>query len=126
MKYKTQFTHREFKHDNEVNTQPSMTVPDQSLSVKELMERYAKGLPLEGEKVSYYHGEEFVPDLKKMDLSEIDDLKAQNAENIINMQKDIQAKRKSAAEKKQRELWEKEQKEKESTPPAASAGGDAK
>lgn len=57
--------------DDEVNTLPSMTIPDQSLSVREIMDRYAKGYPLEGERTPIYEGEENdLPDLKHMDLAE--------------------------------------------------------
>lgn len=36
-----------FPHTGEVNTLPSMTVPDQSLSVKEILYRFQEGLPLD-------------------------------------------------------------------------------
>lgn len=62
----------------------SQTIPDQTMSVSEIMNRYAKGLPLTGERVPIYHGdEEFVPDIKTLDLSEIEDLKIQ-AQNSID------------------------------------------
>lgn len=49
---------------------PSMTVPDQSMSVKEIMDRYSRGLPTAGHKVPIYEGETFMPDLKNMDLAD--------------------------------------------------------
>lgn len=57
----------------EINTLPSETVPDQSMSIPELIDRYVKGLPLTGEKVPVYDGEDDVPDFSKMDLSELED-----------------------------------------------------
>lgn len=64
----------------EVNTAPSMTVPDQSLTIREIMQRYARGIPLDSGRVPMYQeDDEFVPDLERMDLAEIeaylDDLK---------------------------------------------------
>lgn len=62
----------------------SQTIPDQTMSVSEIMNRYAKGLPLTGERVPVYHGdEEFVPDIKTLDLSEIEDMKIK-AQNSID------------------------------------------
>lgn len=70
-RFKTPWNASKFPHKGEVNTQPSKTVPDQTMSIKEIMERYARGLPIEAGKVPIYHGEEDeIPDLKRMDLSE--------------------------------------------------------
>lgn len=60
-----------FPKTYEINTKPSMTVPDQSMSVREIMTRYAKGLPLEGQKVAIWEGEESdMPDISRMDLAD--------------------------------------------------------
>lgn len=58
-----------FPSHGEVNTQPSLTVPDQSMSIQEILNRYARGLPLDGQRVPVYHGEDNIfPDPKYMDL----------------------------------------------------------
>lgn len=51
---------------------PSMAVPDQSMTVQEILKRYARGLPLGGAKVPTYEDEELegMPDVKHMDLAE--------------------------------------------------------
>lgn len=59
----------------ERNNGVSQTIPDQTMSVRELLERYARGLPISGAKQPVYHGEEYVPDLNRMDLAEIQELK---------------------------------------------------
>ena len=84
----------------ETNTEPSKTIPDQTLSITEILKRYASGLPLEGARVPIYNGDEAVPDTRKMDLSEIEDLKRSNQEHIQELQKDLQTKKttKSKAE----------------------------
>lgn len=49
----------------------SMTIPDQTMSIREIMKRFASGLPIDGEKVPIYDGEEdAMPDMSKMDLAE--------------------------------------------------------
>lgn len=54
-------------------TQPSQTVPDQTMSIPELIRRYAQGLPLGAPKVPMYtDGEDPMNGInfKKLDLSE--------------------------------------------------------
>lgn len=58
----------------EVNTLPSMTVPDQCLSIREILIRYAKGLPISASD-PLYDGEDadfddLLPDPARMDLEE--------------------------------------------------------
>lgn len=86
--FKTPWNKHEFPKDKgEVNTMPSQTVPDQTMSLKELLERYARGLPIDGDNFPVYNGDdEYLPDLKKMDLSEIADLK-EEVQNAIKEQK---------------------------------------
>lgn len=62
---------QEFAKRYEVIDKVSLTVPDQTLSIREIMKRFASGLPIDGEKVPIYDGEEDdMPDLSKMDLAE--------------------------------------------------------
>lgn len=54
----------------EVNTLPSQTIPDQSMSLRELLDRHARGLPLLGRE-PIYHGEDMeMPNLATLDLAE--------------------------------------------------------
>lgn len=74
---------RERKVKGETFTLPSKTIPDQTLSIQEIMRRYAAGLPLEGEKVPFYDGEEEdLPDVRKMDLAEVQEMREAIADNI--------------------------------------------
>jgi hypothetical protein len=76
----------------EVNNKPSLTVPDQTLSIPELMKRYANGLPLGSPLVPLYE-ENPEEDLlggrnwKTMDLSEkaVFVKEVQNEINEINL-----------------------------------------
>lgn len=57
-------------HHYETNGKPSMTVPNQAMTVRELIIRFASGIPLDAGKVPIYEGELDLPDLDKMDLIE--------------------------------------------------------
>jgi hypothetical protein len=59
--------------EGEKNHGVSKTIPDQSMSIPELIRRYSSGLPLGGSKVPIYTGEEDIlqgTDFNKLDLSE--------------------------------------------------------
>lgn len=58
------------KQTGEVNNKPSMTIPDQTMSIREILDRYARGLPIEAGKVPIYDGEEYSPDPRYMDLAD--------------------------------------------------------
>lgn len=60
----------------EINELPSETIPGQAMSIQELLRRHAAGLPLDGQRVPFYEGDEETedselqghPDLNTMDL----------------------------------------------------------
>ena len=87
--------------DMEVNTQVSCTVPDQSLSIREILIRYANGtisdISLNNELVY----SEDMPDLRGIDISELQQLKKEAQADV----KDIEAEllRRKAAQKDERE-----------------------
>ena len=75
----------------------SKTVPDQSMTLRELLIRYAKGLPLEGAKTPIWEGEEgFDVDPDKLDLAEREELAEKAREEL----KAINERVKDAVEKK--------------------------
>lgn len=111
MKFKTNYTAHEWPVKGEINTLPSKTVPDQSLSVKQIMERYAQGLPLEGVRTPVYLGEEFeFPDMERLDLTERQALIAEARERTELIRTELQNQEKQRMAKKVRELAEKKQK----------------
>lgn len=87
------------KYEGQKNEQPSMTIPDQTMSLREILTRYAKGLPIDGEKVPIWEGEEgFDIDPDKLDLAEREELaeKAREELKAINERiKDAVNKKKS-------------------------------
>lgn len=64
-------------HDGEVNNLPSETIPDETMSIREILDRYARGLPLNGMRTPLYQREpsfDDLPDPATMDLAERQEL----------------------------------------------------
>jgi len=66
---------RQFEQQVEKNSGISEAVPDQNMSIREIVERYARGLPINGNvKVPLYEYDEendqYMPDLSKMDKAD--------------------------------------------------------
>lgn len=60
---------------HEVNTLPSLTIPDQTLSVKDILDRHTRGLPFTNASTPVYNlddeGNELMPvDWQRLDISE--------------------------------------------------------
>lgn len=72
----------------EVNSQPSMTVPDQSLSIKEILDRHARGLPISGNiQIPVYDEEDDMPDIRTLDLAERQEMAQKYANELIELRK---------------------------------------
>jgi len=87
---------------SETNTLPSLTIPDQSMSISQILLQHSRGLSYDVGKVPVYEGEnvEFNPiDVKKMDLSERHEILQQHNQKVA----DIEAKLAEAKTKKERE-----------------------
>jgi len=84
----------------ESNNSPSLTVPDQSMSVMELIRRFGQGLPLTGLKTPLYEeeGDPETIDPRKMDLSEVEEeldrISERIAERKQKLNEDMAEKRK--------------------------------
>lgn len=78
----------------EFNSLPSLTVPDQSLSVQQLMARNAQGLSTFSGQVPMYalNDDEFdeLPDVKRLDLTELEELREQNERYIKEYRDNVQ------------------------------------
>lgn len=58
------------------NTAPSITHPDQALTVDEILRQHTKGIPFPSGKVELWEGDKsFFPDLQGLDLSEVQEIK---------------------------------------------------
>jgi len=83
MKVKNSLNAHLFDKNYKVFTQPSMTIPDQSMSIKTILERYARGLPVGGRLDEYYDEEDDLPNPLTLDLAERQEM-AELYKNEIN------------------------------------------
>jgi hypothetical protein len=94
MRIKTSMNAREFEKNYERNSKPSLTIPDQTMSIRTILERHSRGLPIDGMKVPIWEGEENdLPDWRTLDLSERQELAEhykQEIESIKNRQNNPQ------------------------------------
>lgn len=67
----------------EVNELPGKTIPEQSMSLREILKRYASGLPVTGQKVPVYEGEDLdAPDISRLDKIDREQLKNELREEL--------------------------------------------
>lgn len=71
MQFRTQYNRLQMSK-GEVITGPSQTIPDQTLTLQQILERYAKGLGFAGSGGAVYDEDEggHIPDFRTMDLTE--------------------------------------------------------
>lgn len=62
------FDHQQEK--GEVNNMPSETVPDQSMSIQEILLRHSRGLAINDARVPIFDEDNDLPDIRTLDLSE--------------------------------------------------------
>jgi hypothetical protein len=74
MKVKNSLNANTFEKKYKKFTLPSQTVPDQSMSIKTILERYARGLPVGGRLDEYYDEEDTLPNPLTLDLAERQEL----------------------------------------------------
>lgn len=85
MKIKTSTNSKEFINNYEVNTKPSLTIPDQTMSIRTILERHSRGLPVDGYKVPIWDEENDLPDIRTLDLSEREQLKEQYQKELYSI-----------------------------------------
>lgn len=77
MKFKTHYNAKDFPDPGERSIQPSLTIPDQSMSIQEMIDRHRRGLPIRGYADAEYTDQADIlegRDLRQMDLEEIKQL----------------------------------------------------
>lgn len=85
---------------NEVNNGKQITVPDMTESVEDMLKRFRRGEI--AFKKSVYNNEADLPDLRKMDLTEVDEYKRnlnQTIENAKNQKNNIERQFKEQSKK---------------------------
>jgi len=93
---KTYFNRPSHPCNYEINDQPSETVPDQTMSIKTILDRYSRGLPIGGQKESYFQeDDEFndLPDPRRLDLAERQEFAQQAADELSALKKEINSKK---------------------------------
>jgi len=85
MKVKNSLNYKEFNNDNEVNNLPSLTIPDQNLSIRQIIDRYTRGLPIHSFN-PVYDGEDYdLPDPRTLDLVERHELAERLKEEVASI-----------------------------------------
>lgn len=106
VRFQTQYDR--FNVEEEVNEFPSETVPDMAMSIPEIMMRFTTGRPVPNtSNMLSYHGDDYYPDTRSMDLVEKSEMIEANRERIKNLQKEVDEKlqhRKNAAKQKREKL----------------------
>lgn len=97
--------------EGEKNDLPSMTIPDQTMSISTILKRYAQGLPVEGQKEPIFHGdEEYIPDIKTMDLADRQEYIENHLEKLNELKARYQAEKKKYNEEKLEEEKQRQKK----------------
>lgn len=78
-RFNTQYDKHPVK--GEVNGKPSLVRPNEAMSIREIMVRYTRGLPID-QKVPLYEEDQFLPDVKHMDLADLQVLRENVAQEI--------------------------------------------
>lgn len=119
-KFRTQYNRDEMPQKYEVNTLPSKTIPDETMSLKTILARYARGLPINGYGEPVYNGDDDdLPDFSRMDKVELEEYRQNHRELVKLQEEDLKQK-----QKEQREAKEKQNPKK--TAPPEGAGGETK
>lgn len=74
--------------DTEKNYGISLTVPDQTLSVREIIDRYASGTLPDVMKGEEFYSED-LPDLRHLDMSELHELRQQARQDVKDLNEEI-------------------------------------
>lgn len=87
--FTTAWNYREQEPQAQEFTEKSQTQPDEVLSIREMLERHVRGLPVRGaSSQGHYYDESigYVPSMEELDLSEIGDLRDRYRETVERLQ----------------------------------------
>lgn len=74
--------------DKEVNTLPSETVPNQALSMREILHRFASGLAPDVQRPTEFSDD--MPDLRFFDISELHDMQKAARQDVKDIKDELQ------------------------------------
>lgn len=99
------YVRQNYQKGYEKNTKPSQTIPDQTMSIQTIMDRYARGLPLGGQREPVYNGDgdeaDMVMNYERMNKLEKIEFQRDHQEKIIEMEKKLSI---SEAEKQKKKF----------------------
>lgn len=98
MKFQTPYSRHEVPGESSI--QPSMTIPDQSMTIAEILAKFHKGLPFSNMREEVWNGEEDLPDLSIMDLADRQELIEHNKAQIQDLRDKAQKEAKAKKETK--------------------------
>lgn len=89
------------KFPGKITYGPSLTVPDQTMSLREILSRHSRGLPISGVKVNpEYHGDtEDLVDFRTMDLAEKEDFIKAKADELKSIKDKLETERQQQQKK---------------------------
>lgn len=101
MKFQTQFNRASFMDKRYHKAKGiSKTIPDQAMSVREIIERSVRGLPTTGARVPVYLGDDHdLPDVEKMDLIDIHNARQEAQQTVNEIQEKLQKPKKRSQPK---------------------------
>lgn len=99
IKIRNQHHARYDKKDNEQIKEPSKTVPGQSMTILEMVQRHRKGLPIDESTGALYQGEEDLPDISNMDLIDRQAYIDSVADALVEVKERLKEAHKSKADK---------------------------
>lgn len=112
-KYPFKSWYNSIPESGKVFTKPSVTVPDQTLSIEQLLNRHVRGLPLPGGRTPVFFGDDnegiTEEEFARMELTDRMDLVESQRELVKQLQKDLAEK--EAKNKADFEAYQKAQKE---------------
>lgn len=85
---------------------PSLTVPDQTMSLREILSRHARGLPIAGNNAPAFYSDEEQLDIKHFDLADQEDIIIMRADELKGIHDRIEGEKltkKQKAEQKERD-----------------------
>jgi hypothetical protein len=109
---KTYLNREEHTRRYEVNNEPSETIPDQSMSIRTLLDRYSRGLPISGERTPIWQqGDDYndMPDPRTLDLAERQEFAEQYQQELKSLQKTLKSEKKHSDLQKLSDISSEEQ-----------------
>lgn len=90
--------------DGEYTNKPSKTVPDMAMTPEEILLRFRQGKPLTKSNNLVFTGDAFTPEVRKMDLTELFDMKAANEERLQKLHDEIEDKKRLRKQAKDEQM----------------------